>query len=32
MVVSWRANRLKNDGTPEEFIALAKFYGQGRFK
>lgn len=27
MIVSWRANALKKDGTPEEFRRLADFYG-----
>lgn len=28
VIVSWRANRLKNDGTPEEHIKIAQFYSQ----
>ncbi|USN16776.1 hypothetical protein STRZYGA_00550 [Brevundimonas phage vB_BpoS-Strzyga] len=28
VVVSWRANCLKRDATPEELWRLAKFYGQ----
>lgn len=27
IVVSWRANRIKNDGTPEEHRKIAEFYG-----
>jgi len=30
MVVSWRANVLKSDGTPEEFYLLNKFINKGR--
>lgn len=26
LIVSWRANRIKNDGTPDEHAKIAKFY------
>lgn len=28
VVVSWRANRIKNDGTPEEHYKIAQFYSK----
>lgn len=28
IIVSWRANRLKSDATPEELRRIAKFYGR----
>lgn len=28
VIVSWRANRLKNNGTPEEHLKIAQFYSR----
>jgi hypothetical protein len=28
IIVSWRANRIKNDGTPEEHLKIAQFYSR----
>lgn len=28
VIISWRANRIKNDGTPNEHALIARFYGR----
>lgn len=28
LIISWRANRIKNDGTPEEHLAIYQYYNK----